>query len=213
MASIEERKAKIARIEELKVCGLNVPRMFFVENKEDASKYEAAEWVRDIHQKDPGQIFNIRTYARAGNLEKLGCPHVCDLDYKVVLDELHYLIHKYHCMVDAETPDAGRMAGNLLVEVNHIGRPATFQLEFVEKYRRAMVRDIETEKGTIVKGKIPVDHSLPYSAKTIITIGMALTFMRRAKRKENTIFEWTWFDRPSGVKGENLVFWEYRRAS
>ena len=210
---IEEQKAKAKRILELHGAKLNTPRMCFIQQGDAIlGDGKVAEWTKKVHEEDPEQKFNIRTYMRLGTKEAMGCPHVCDIPFDDVLTKLSLLLTHYHCMVDAETPDNGRLAGNIMVEVNPLGRPVNFTAEFVEKENRAMVRDIQNEKATIVKGTIPPDRTLPFDHKIMSVVERVIRFYAVFIPRENLIFEWTWFKGPAGFLHENLVFWEYRRA-
>jgi len=199
---IEEIKGKIKRIEELKDWGLNTPRMFFVEqNSFGKLLTRCIDWAKNINEEEPNQIFNIRTYRRKGKQESVQTIHSTDIPFLVLSKTLVELNRDFNCMVDAETPDNGRFAGNAYVTSNISGRPDHIVFEYCRKEIRAMVRDHNKSISIILPIEYPIFIEEPFKQilKDIIKTRMF-----------NTIFEWTWFSKPAGVERENLVYWEYR---
>jgi len=195
---------KIERIQELKEAGLNTPRMFYLKKFADPPDLEEAfEWAAKIHWRSPDQIFNIRTYDYSKEIETSQTTHYTDIKFedleKLVLD----VNLKLTCMIDAETPDNGRFAGNIIFEdiKSPTGRIMTskFIIEYCEKEIRAMVRDHNKH----ITGELKlVNKDLPFQLKTVID--------KASKFKHDIILEWTWFRVPAGELQQNLVFWEYR---
>ena len=200
--SMIETKAKVARIKELAECGLNTPRMFFLKHDASDSEFDKAfEWVNNIFEKDPNQIFNIRTYTRERQKETVQTEHITDVDANSLYFALSKANMNYHCMIDAETPDDGRLAGNIvLITSNHTGKIDKFILEYSEKEKRAMVRD---EPNFSYKDKM---INFPHKLELLEVLKGAFDFI-----KKDVILEWTWFCKPAGILQKNLVWWEYRR--
>jgi hypothetical protein len=197
---------KIERINELKELGLNTPRMFYLKKFADPDDLmEAFEWAAKINWQSPNQIFNVRTYNYSKEIETSQTTHYTDIAF----EELEALILdinlKLTCMIDAETPDNGRFAGNIIIEdvVSPTGRVMTskFTIEYCEKDLRAMVRDHDKS----LKGELKMlDKNLPFQLKMVID--------KANKFTHGKILEWTWFCIPAGDLQENLVWWEYRGA-
>ena len=206
--SITEVKAKIARIKELSTAGLNTPRMFFIKHNVNDFDFDLViKWAKEIHDKDPNQIFNIRTYSRNGHMETLNTPHYTDIKYEDLFKTLVKANMKYHCMIDSETPDNGRLAGNGIIFTDNFSSPNKILIEYCKKEKRAMVRD-------------NLDHTFEQSLKddkrlikTIIEIEPKLIEVLNGLKKfpkKDVILEWTYFCNPSGVLGKNVVWWEFR---
>ncbi len=198
----KELKAKIYRIEELKNAGLNTPKMFYVPiNAESEVIKKAMDWAHKIHIKNPEQIFNIRTYNYIfpAKKESAQTVHLTDINF----DDLFWLLQKtnneYHCMIDAETPNNGRWAGNIVITENEIGRPVKYIIDYCTKPLRAMVRDADKH----MEGEIARISEL--GTPLAMVIREALKFP-----KKNVVLEWTQFSTKAGIKDEYLVFWEYR---
>ena len=205
-----EINEKIDRIYELKAEGLNTPRMFYLPKMADPPILEEAfEWAAKINYKDPSQIFNIRTYNYSKEVETSQTKHICDISHSnleaIVLD----VNLGFTCMIDAETPDNGRLAGNILLDdvVSPTGRviSTNFTIDFCEKEIRAMVRDHDKHIYGSIVGQLSLDlENEPIILKKVIE--------KANKFKHDVILEWTWFCDPAGERGENLVFWEYRKV-
>jgi hypothetical protein len=203
-----EINEKIERIKELKEAGLNTPRMFYLKKFADPNDLiRAFDWAAMIHYKSPDQIFNIRTYNYSGERETSQTEHFTDIkfdDLEVMVLEINL---KYVCMIDAETPNDGRLAGNVVFDdvKSPTGRliSTNFTIEYCEKEIRAMVRDHDKQISGSISGELYVCGNELTELKEVI---------RKAfKFKHGVILEWTWFCKPSGVKLEPLVFWEYRK--
>ena len=219
-----EQKEKIERITELKEAGLNIPRFFYLyKDAHDILRENAIFWAKEIHENNPDQIFNIRTYNYFPNtkIESVQNPHLTDLSFKDLVRQLSIANSAYSCMVDAETPDNGRIAGNILIEENN-----RFTIEFVVKEKRAMVRDINSHKPLYsISGKYAdtyrlireyfSDKNLPIIDIPVLSFTIHTAF---TLKKENIILEFTYFNVSSGIfykennfPESNIVFWEYRK--
>ena len=220
-----EQKGKFRRILELEEAGFNIPKFFFIHREAKDKFLESTIFCEeDIHKYSPEQIFNIRTYnySKVSKKESAQTPHLTDLS----LEELKNILPKtnleYSCLVDAETPDNGRIAGNIAIEDNN-----NFTIEFVVKEHRAMVRDINSEpffsvSGTKV-GNNEVDYDLPSPINGDIIICIVVSHVIHKAftlKKQSIILEWTYFNQPSGIfynlpekkKPEShFVWWEYRK--
>jgi hypothetical protein len=235
----EEHMAKIDRIIDLSDEGFNVPRFRYIDQNSSKEKLkEILRWAKGIWEKVPeGQIFNIRTYNYMPNAHKevTSCPHICDLKMADLKLELAHQNMSYTCMIDAEIPDNGRIAGNIFVPKNVDDE---FTVEFVIKPKRAMVRDVNTDEGVI-----RIENKQRYVWKWNDPNGWLKQVVARDDkrftdevcdviayviRKANTfykkgiVFEWTYFCEPAGIQtithdsvipfpGRNVVWWEYRK--
>ena len=197
----QELKEKFARIRELEKNELNTPRMIYLQKNAPDDDFEnALLWAKEIHKKDPKQIFNIRTYNRDGKYETINCPHITDIKYENLTKKLWETNADFVCMIDAETPDDGRWAGNILIKTDEHGHPSQYIIDYCVKNIRAMVRDADTTKT----GSIRTLHDLGTPLSMIVS--NALKF-----NKKDVILEWTLFKDGAGIKNEPLVFWEYRQ--
>ena len=200
MWTTKEVEAKIDRIKELKQAGFNTPRMVFLSHKHKVKDINFIfKWAEKIHKEDPKQIFNIRTYKRERDEETLQTKHYTDILYSKLNSVLQEACLYHNCMIDAETPDNGRWAGNILIQTNEFERPDRFIIDYCHKEKRAMVRDHDKNKAEYLAILGAIEEPL----ETVIN--KALSF-----HKKNVILEWTYFCKPAGEKKENLVWWEYR---
>jgi len=227
MFKSKERKKKIRRIKELEKAGFNISRFRYLPPESRENKLEEIfVWAEEINNNSPNQIFNIRTYQFFSNSSKetAQTPHLTDLSYEELLEQLPTTNSDYSCLIDAETPDNGRISGNIVIEENN-----RFSIEFVIKEKRAMVRDINKVVPFSISGRIndftnllskfieslkePLTNSYLVAPVVLdFVLKKALSF-----RKE-VIFEFTFFSTPSGIfynqnksfPESNLVFWEWR---
>ena len=221
----KELKEKVKRIEDLRKENFNIPRMFYLEKEAgEMIVNEAYLWAQKINAVDPGHIFNIRTYGHAPstNMEQKSTPHITDLTVHQVHKELSKANMEYYCMVDAEVPDDGRMAGNIVITPSPgIRFQKDFVIEFVKKDKRAMVRDINTETVHTISGncsgylpEVAQEKDLTYEV-TRFLVDKAASFS-----KVGIILEWTYFCKPAGILAgiidpefhpdSHIVWWEYR---
>lgn len=230
MFTVKEHKEKFKRLEELKNSGFNTPRMFYMNQEADDILIEnAISWAKEINDSSPDQIFNIRTYnySDISKKETSQNPHLTDLLLEDLIYHLPTTNFKYACMIDAEIPDNGRIAGNIVVE-----NKDSFSIEFVVKEKRAMVRDINTHHPLYsISGKYEDFPSLLSSFNSSLKpeqiIGpftyyvYVLEFVLKKAfsfNKENIILEFTYFDTLSGIfynqnkpyPESNVVWWEWR---
>lgn len=196
----KEMKDKFLRIKELQDAGFNVPRMHFVRYGASLQGIlSGLEWAAEIHEKDPEQIFNIRTYGRVNRIETLQTEHITDIAYYNLAINLLKGLCQFNCMIDAETPDNGRYAGNVIIYSNELGRRTKFAIEYCQKNIRAMVRDHDQS----LEGMI---HEVDECKDPLGSI-----VKKALKFRPDVILEWTIFSGPAGVKREETVFWEYRK--
>ena len=122
----------------------------------------------------------------------------------------------FSCMIDAETPDNGRMAGNIAIleKREFISKSYEFFVDYCIKEKRAMVRDAESSglhfNGT-TKGSIIIDEKFKDDKSEQILIQVINKALQLRKTKKNFILEWTYFCKPAGIKREPIVWWEYRK--
>lgn len=211
--SSKEIKEKIERIIELREEGFNVPRFCYViKQAPDELISKALEWANQVHKQDSKQIFNIRTYNFYGqNDETINSEHIVDIPYENLGKELLMANDKYHCMVDAETPDNGRLAGNVVIleKDSFISKKYGVIIEYCIRPKRAMVRMADSH----------ISFDLKYLNRELASLNNPVVeevlgkVVRKAQgfSRPNQILEWTWFVGPAGEKLENLVWWEYRK--
>jgi len=205
---VTELTEKVDRIKILADKGLNPPRMFYIPKYDESNIKEAMVWAADIHAKEPKQIFNIRTYQRAGDKESLQTKHYTDITFDKLPEILPEALNKFICMIDAETPDDGRVAGNIIISVEELrGRPDNIVIEYCEKKVRAMVRDADKHIA------IPINQNLVGKLNNAVTESILNEVIKKVKMAKlfDVIVEWTYFCKPSGILGENIVWWEYRK--
>lgn len=198
---------KIDRIQELKEVGLNTPRMFYLKKFADPNDLlEAFEWVEKVHYHSPNQIFNVRTYNYSKEIETSQTTHYTDIKFEDLEELILDINLKLTCMIDAETPDNGRLAGNIIISdiKSPTGRVinSKYEIDYCQKEIRAMVRESDKRiYGDLVSYQN--DSDLDPVLKEVISLAL--------KFKHGVILEWTWFCNPAGEKLENLVFWESRK--
>lgn len=215
--TVKEAKEKVNRLRELGDKGFNTPRFCFVIYRAPQRIIDMSlKWAQEIHQQDPEQIFNIRTYAydEKSKDETMLTPHITDIKFENLEKEVLLTNSEFSCMIDAETPDNGRMAGNvtILEKKGFISRSMCFYVDYCVKDKRAMVRDAE-KSGLHFHGETrePIKEKLkddPVEKVLVEVVNKAIQFYRT---KKNFILEWTYFCKPAGVKLEPLVWWEYRK--
>ena len=86
---VTEVKAKIERIEELTKEGFNTPRLHYIEptifiKKAEKKISECINWAERIHEENPNQVFNIRTYEYSERTAKESkkSEHVTDIKFE-----------------------------------------------------------------------------------------------------------------------------------
>ena len=213
-ATVKEVKEKIERIMELEKRGFNVPRFCFVIHQapEDIIN-KSLEWAKEVHEQNPEQIFNIRTYAynEKSKNESISTPHLTDITFELLKFTLININKEFSCMIDAETPDNGRMAGNVTIieKKGFISRNLEFHVDYCSKEKRAMVRDADRYFSGTTRGKLIGKDTNPKEVKILTeVVNRAIDFH---KIKKNFILEWTCFCKPAGIKREPIVWWEYRK--
>lgn len=215
-ATIKEAKEKVNRIRELEKMGFNIPRFCFVIYRAPKIIINMSlEWAKEVNKQDPEQIFNIRTYIynRDSRDETLLTPHITDIKFKDLKKELLTINSKFSCMIDAETPDNGRIAGNVAIveERGFISKHLKFYVDYCVKEKRAMVRDADLHFYGKTRGLIKEKEGLENDKVEQILVLVVNKAIKFHKIKKNFILEWTYFCKPAGIKLEPLVWWEYRK--
>ena len=228
----KEHMEKISRIEDMEEEGLNIPRFVYLKKGSNVERLgHALIWAKELQLSNPEQIFNIRTYdySEKSEQETTSCPHITDLTFEELINQLPKVNTAFFCMIDAEIPDNGRMAGTIFIPEE---RNANFTLEFVIKEKRAMVRDINSKKGMIsLTGNMQIIAKY-YDPENILEAAKRLSLPMESLHcqiishiikkalyfyKKGLIFEWTYFSIPSGRKYKgnspesHIVWWEYRK--
>ena len=211
--TVKEAKEKVNRLRELGDKGFNTPRFCFVIYRAPQRIIDMSlKWAQEVHKQDPEQIFNIRTYAydEKSKNETILTPHITDIEFKDLRKELFIANSEFSCMIDAETPDNGRMAGNVAIieKKGFLSKRIEFALDYCVKDKRAMVRDANISfLGTIEDLQ---KMRIPFNEEKVLK-QVIFEASKLYKIKENFILEWTYFCKPAGVKLEPLVWWEYRK--
>jgi len=210
MFSTREINEKIERILELESCGLNIPKMFYVPVMAgENTLIQANSWAKKIFEKNNEQKFNIRTYTWMNQKESNQTRHICDIHFSDLYMKLSLASMDYNCMIDAETPDNGRLAGNVVI-VSKNNKPHSCLIEYCKKDKRAMVRDHDKSiEGLLVNSSIGYE---PVSKKSFED-PVLIDVLNKALESKiyDKVLEWTWFCSPAGNKNESLVWWEYRK--
>jgi len=228
--SVKEQKEKFERIEELRKEGFNVPRFIFLPKNSPKEEFiKVRIWAENLWKTNMDQIFNIRTYnySDISKKESLQTEHLTDLYLTALLYNLEEYNPKFNCMIDAEIPDNGRLAGNIAIVDSGI------TIEFITKKHRAMVRDI----NTMVPNSISSTNSLSeinkaiynsinyfrsrYTKEELLFLSPVLSFVAKKAfsfKKRNVIIEFTYFSTPSGIlynktiyPESHIVWWEWRK--
>jgi len=198
--SVKEQEAKIKRIHKLTSLGFNTPRMIFLPFLAPDNQFsEVSKWATKINEIDNEQIFNIRTYKRTGQKESVQTTHKTDVLFGDLNYELLRLNAEFNCMIDAETPDDGRYAGNIIIEEPTMRKQSVCTIEYCQKDIRAMVRD--HDKSIVFRGPLALEQPVLQEVFEKVSKSGIL----------DVILEWTWFVGPAGILGENLVWWESRK--
>jgi len=158
------------------------------------------DWADKIHKENPEQIFNIRTYKRTKFTESNKTVHYTDIKHIDLFSTLDNALMQFNCMIDAETPDNGRFAGNIIIHDEGADKPYRFDLEWCKKEIRAMVRDHDMSTSALLSEK----RILTYPLENVIAGAMKFP-------KKDVILEWTYFCESTGVMNEPIVWWEYRK--
>jgi len=214
--TVKEAKEKVNRLRELGDKGFNTPRFCFVIYRAPQRIIDMSlKWAQEIHQQDSEQIFNIRTYAydEKSKDETISTPHITDIKFENLNKELLMTNAEFSCMIDAETPDNGRIAGNvtILEKRGFISKSMLFYVDYCIKTKRAMVRDANRYFSGETRGPIIPKESLETDQTEKVLVEVVNKAIQFYKTKKNFILEWTYFCKPAGVKLEPLVWWEYRK--
>ena len=232
-AQIEKRK----RIDELEELNFNVPKNYFVSKECSSEELDsAASWAVNMYkikkENNEPEVLNIRTYSYDDIFKKesISTPHHFNLRQETLISLLPSLIRDYSLILNAESPNLGRISGNIALIA-----PNDFVIEFVIKSHKAMVRDIDREPFYHLEGAIShsdfgieqfINHHNSISTEfpiPISTIESVLKFIPRQAstyHSRNIILEFTYFEIPAGIfsidqrnKPEaelNTVWWEWR---
>jgi len=217
--SYREYLQKAERLKDLQEENFNIPRFYFLDQNSNIEEFnKAISWAENIHNSSPEQIFNIRTYQykKVREIEISSCPHKTDILFNNLFQILSTLNKSYITMIDAETPDNGLIAGTILTSSS---KPSVTEFEFVVKPIRAMVRDINSSKDVIrlsVSSLTEIERDFYYSPEEVIILEFLYKKVNSFYKK-NIIFEFTYFNSPSGILFQSnifpessVVFWEYR---
>lgn len=191
--------SKAKRIEQLADWGLNVPRMVYVPMNTHGDFISSDLFT--FFERHPAKHYNIRTYQfnpKTGD-EGWNSKHFVGLSKKRVMFILNDLVRHCYCMVDAEAPEHGKYAGNLVIQTD-----GYCIIEYCFK-PGAMVRMADTVLEGRVKSVINdllngPHHELLMPLNVVKDVG-----------KPDYLFEWSITSEPSGVKKEPLIFWEWRK--
>jgi len=230
--SIKELKSKFNRIQDLQSSSFNIPRFRYLEkdlfrkNREEYQKIES--WISQSIKAN-NQIFNIRTFNfnDFSSKETISSPHLTDISSSEIFSKLGEINKSYDCLIDTEIPDNGRISGNVIIYSNHKTNP-NYDLEFVIKEKRAMVRDIDSDSKIYsfssplqshpFLNQIPSISSL--SKEQINQILLHILYKAFSFYKKDVILEFTFFSIPSGILSYTsssfpesyIVWWEYRKS-
>lgn len=220
MWKISELKEKRLRLKELEKFGLNTPIYFYLKKQANDQLFEDfIKWAEAQKEKDPNTIFNVRTYDYGEGDESLLCPHRTDI---LQVEELTFIVwdlnEKFFCMIDTEIPDNGRLSGNINFYLRN--DRLLCAIDYCEKEKRAMVRDADihyqTEVGKmnhfgkLVK-ELPILNFPNPILETVFAKAEDFIIKKEFLNKTpSVILEWTYFCKKTGIKKENLVWWEYR---
>lgn len=222
---ISESTEKILRLKEMGKYGLNIPDFYYLKKSATDSEFEEfLDWATKRKKEDIDTIFNIRTYNFERKTEQLQCPHITNIKPMTVLIETTWNLNKdYFCMIDTEVPENGRIAGNINLYIKN--QEVFCNIDFCQKETRAMVRDADTsfykkigkfnptsgiieEKENLFLSETKLEHIL----QKVFTIAEDFIINKKmfSLRAPSVIMEWTYFSKETGIKKENLVWWEYR---
>lgn len=217
--TVKEIKEKVERLIELEKRGFNIPRFCYVIHEAPKEViHKSLDWAKEVNKQDPEQIFNIRTYSynESSKDESMSTPHITDIEFKNLKKVLLEMNEEFSCMIDAETPDDGRIAGNVTIveKKGFISKSLKFYVDYCKKEKRAMVRDADISglhfhgetRGPIVEKERLKDDEL--ERVLVKVVNKAIKFN---KVRKNSILEWTYFCKPAGIKLEPIVWWEYRK--
>jgi len=188
---------KINRIYDLYNWGLNIPRMIFFQKGAVYNRKELIEFLkRSLHVKK----FNIRTYGYDVETmqEEWSSKHYVGLSEQETIATVDKIIESKFCMIDAEVPDDGIYAGNLVIQKNDYC--------IIEYFHGsgAMVRMAnESVNGSVVEVKKDLRKGKHESLIKVIDVILKLA-------KRDILFEWSVQRNPCGVLGEEIIWWEWR---
>lgn len=221
--SVTEQKAKIERLNELEISGLNIPRFYYLPHLSTGDSIERAiSWAETIHKSSPEQIFNVRTYNYnyVSGKESISTPHLTDIPFNDLYRIISSAVNSYSIMIDAEIPDNGRLAGNILIQQSPRS-PINITIEFVIRKKRAMVRDINS---SLLRSFSFIYNNLdsilfPSIPETENSLPVFLFIIHKAMSFPNKILEFTYFKSPSGIfynsdklfPENQVVWWEWRK--
>lgn len=191
-------KEKIDRIQELSKLGFNTPRMLVI--KLGTLKKSLNKLNKFIYG---AKIVNIRTYDLLNNKDGYNRPHITNLHFSEVLQNIEILNEKYTCMIDLEIPGDGLYAGNIEIYKNY-----KWNMDYCVG-PAAVVRDAnigihgDDDKYYFSYGDVR-HRILPRELQSIVSIAFSKFSNRRA------ILEWSYQNNPCGLLNTNDIWWEYR---
>lgn len=192
---------KVERIKQLHNCGLNVARMlYFPKGKIHKMKLQEflAKYSADIG------LFNIRTYDwdATDKLEGWNSKHYVGLlpqDITITMDKIYT---ERYCMIDAEQPEHGTYAGNIVVQNNGYCNIDYYKGDgaMVRMANQAIEGDTikEMENNILMLDELPLMGILRKILKLPRDFG------------RDKVFEWSIHREPCGVNATNDIWWEWR---
>jgi len=197
---------KYERIMQLRSMGFNTPRMVYIESEKDLSirtkRLEIDVFLRDLHQ----SFVNIRTYKHVDGKETWLSQH---LTHVVISDVdktlLKCLQDGFICMIDAENPENGIYAGNILLEDS--GK--SYIVEYCYRPKGgAMVRmadAVDAERHTGISKHVTLS-SIPSDVANAVQ----QSYTKFSFPYMSVILEFAVGKEPWGVDQWYSIFWEYR---
>ncbi len=189
---------KVNRIHQLYDWGFNVPRMIYFPM---GKRFNETKLNDFMHKHSHVSIFNIRTYnynAKTGE-EGWSSKHYTGIKSDEIFNILHEIISTTYCMIDAEIPIDGMYAGNIALEDDGF---------CIVEYccgRGSMVRNA----NVCVQG-FPSDLKTMFLERKHDGVNDIVDESLKAPRRD-ILLEWSILANPGGVKGEDMIFWEWRK--
>jgi hypothetical protein len=188
---------KVERIMQLNKWGFNIPRMAYYPQAHNGY-FKEKNLQRFLDDNPHVKKFNIRTYVYdvVSGKEGWSSKHYVGIPKKDLPATLKDAVRIAHCMVDAEVPEHGLYAGNIVIEDD-----GYCILEYCHK-ECAMVREADrSSTGFIDDMREGFEATHP---KLCAIIDKA----RAAPR--NIVLEWSVLKKPGGIELDELIWWEYR---
>jgi len=194
--------SKVRRIEQLAEWGLNTPRMLYVPMNSDGKFDEGSVHAFIKRHAVHTSRYNLRTYQWDPDTgaEGWNSKHYVHLNEYQVLDILARVLPERYCMIDAEKPEDGIYAGNIVIQTD-----GYCIIEYCHKMG-AMVRMADTT----MEGHWEKVQQEAISKVSTYGLTEPINAVLSVK-KPDYLFEWSITNKPSGVEQELLIFWEWRK--